>query len=318
MSPAVHVHDYPPAAESLRDIVLGGLSSTPRTLPPKLFYDRRGSELFEAICELPEYYLTRTETAILRDCAEEVAKLVGTDGLMVELGSGASKKVRLLLSALRPSAYLGIDISRDFLLESARRLAEDHPELEVHAAWADFCRPLELPPSLAGSRPLAFFPGSSIGNSNPVQARALLSRIVRLVGHGGHLLIGVDLVKDTAVLEDAYNDAQGVTAAFNRNLLVRLRDELDAEVEVDAFHHRAFFNEAQGRIEMHLVSASRQRIRVGSRMFSFAAGEDIHTENSYKYTIEDFRQLAGEAGFAPVRVWTDPDRLFSVHLLRAH
>ncbi|HET19363.1 MAG TPA: L-histidine N(alpha)-methyltransferase, partial [Chromatiales bacterium] len=180
-----------------------------------------------------------------------------------------------------------------------------------------FCRPLELPRELAGHRPLAFFPGSSIGNSDPIQARALLSRIARLVGHGGHLLIGADLQKEPALLEAAYNDTQGVTAAFNRNLLVRLRDELDAEVDVDAFHHHAFYDEAHGRIEMHLLSDTRQVIRLGSRLFHFAEGEGIHTENSHKYTLEGFRQLAEESGFDTVRAWTDPDRLFSVHLLKA-
>lgn len=316
-APTFRFHEGLLKDEDLRATVIEGLSARPKRLPPKLFYDRRGSELFEAICELPEYYLTRTETAILQDCAEEVAAIVGQQGLLMELGSGASKKVRLLLAALQPASYLGIDISRDFLLESAQQLARDYPSLAVHAAWADFSRPLALPADIPGLRAMAFFPGSSIGNCEPDQARALLSRIARLVGHGGHLLIGVDLQKDRDVLEAAYNDAQGVTAAFNRNVLTHIREALDAQLEVEAFHHQAYYDDAHGRIEMHLISEKRQTIRIGSRVFHFAEGEGIHTENSHKYTVDGFHRLAAEGGFAPERVWTDPGRLFSVHLLRA-
>ncbi|MEW6766081.1 MAG: L-histidine N(alpha)-methyltransferase [Pseudomonadota bacterium] len=315
--PTFRFHEGLLDTEDLRATVIEGLSARPRCLPPKLFYDRRGSELFEVICALPEYYLTRTETAILHDCAEEVAAIVGQQGLLVELGSGASRKVRLLLETLQPASYLGIDISRDFLRESAQQLARDYPGLEVHAAWADFSRPFTLPAEITGGLPMAFFPGSSIGNCEPIQARALLSRIARLIGHGGHLLIGVDLQKDRDVMEAAYNDAQGVTAAFNRNVLIHIREALDAELNEEAFYHQAYYDETHGRIEMHLISETRQTIRIGSRVFHFAEGEGIHTENSHKYTVDGFHRLAGESGFAPERVWTDPDRLFSVHLLRA-
>lgn len=311
--PAVRFYNYHPSVASLRDEVITGLSATPKAIPPKFFYDERGSQLFDAICELPEYYLTRTEVGILQEHALEIAHLAGPETLLIELGSGASKKVRLLLEALRPSAYLGVDISKDFLLASTDRLAADYPWLEVHAACADFSQVLNLSYCPTQSRRLAFFPGSSIGNFEPAQALQFLKELRALLDRNGALLIGVDLKKDPAILNAAYNDAQGVTAEFNLNLLRRIQRELGADLDIDGFEHRAFYNQAAGRIEMHLVSRRTQRIQIEERTFGFVAGETIHTENSYKYTIKALQRLAEQAGFQPVRVWTDQEDLFSVH-----
>jgi L-histidine Nalpha-methyltransferase len=312
---AVRFYDEQPPATSLRDEVLRGLAARPKRIAPKFFYDERGSRLFDAICELPEYYPTRTEMAILESCAEEIARLAGPECTLIELGSGASKKIRLLLEALWPRQYFGIDISREFLLESVRRLARDYPWLEVHAACADFAQDLDLPDCPGSGRKLAFFPGSTIGNFEPRDALAFLQRVRRLIQPGGALLIGVDLKKDPRVLHDAYNDSRGVTAAFNLNLLERLRAELGAELEPENFRHRAFYDEARGRVEMHLVSRRAQEIRVLGKRFRFEAGESIHTESSYKYSVEEFHALAHRAGLQPRQVWLDSARLFSVHYL---
>jgi len=295
--------------------LLAGLAARPRAIAPKFFYDERGSELFEAICRLPEYYPTRTETAILRQCAPAIAERAPRRAVLVELGSGASEKVRLLLDALRPQAYLGIDISRDFLRAATRRLAHDYPWLAVHAACADFSQPLALrypPPDVPR---LLFFPGSSIGNFTPEEAVALLERLRPLVGPGGGFVVGVDLQKDPRVIRAAYNDARGVTAAFNRNVLYRLRREYGAKVDPERFAHEAVYNEALGRVEMYLVSCGEQEIRLGGRTFVFAPGERLHTEYSYKYTIEGFQALARTAGYRAEAVWTDARGYFSVHYL---
>lgn len=317
MDSLVRFHDQHPQEEagSLCEELLEGLIATPKCTSPKFFYDRRGSELFDAICEQPEYYPTRTEQAILRAAAADIAEVVGRDATLIELGSGASRKVRLLLEALHPACYLGVDISRDFLLESTRRLAVDYPWLEVHAACADFTRPMAWPEGLAGERPVAFFPGSSIGNFTPEEAEGFLKGLARLLPAGGGLLVGVDLIKDRAILDAAYNDAAGVTAAFNLNLLQRLRHEFEAEVEPQGFRHRAFYNESASRIEMHLVSLYDQAIRVAGERVEFDAGESLHTESSYKYSIAGFRELAGRAGFEPRAHWTDRDSLFCIHYL---
>ena len=316
-APAVGFYDAHPGPADLQREVLAGLAQSPKRIPPKFFYDRRGSELFDAICDQPEYYQTRTEMAILRGCVNELAQLVGPGCLLVELGSGASRKVRLLLEGLRPSAYVGLDISKEFLLASTRRLAADYPWLEVHAACVDFSHALAVPPAVAAEHRVAFFPGSSIGNFDPEPAMQLLCEVRELVGSGGHLLIGVDLKKDVRILHAAYNDAAGVTAAFNLNLLARIRTELDSDVAPDRFAHYAFYNPAAGRIEMHLVSTEAQRVQVGAHGFAFAAGESIHTENSYKYTVGEFGELAAQAGLVQRRIWVDPAKLFSVQLLQA-
>jgi dimethylhistidine N-methyltransferase len=317
MNASVHFYDYHPEPADMRAEVIKGLSEGQKRIAPKFFYDRRGSQLFDAITELPEYYPTRTEIGILRSHGAEMADLVGRGALLVELGSGSSLKIRVLLNALQPSVYVPVDISREHLLESATDLAGSFPGLEVHAACADYSVPFELPvePSGHGGR-AAFFPGSSIGNFDPVEAFRFLQRVGALVGNGGKLLIGVDLVKNAETLRAAYNDAQGITADFNLNLLRRINRELDADFDLSLFEHDAFFNERESRIEMHLVSRAVQNVWVTGRRFTFHEGESIHTENSYKYTIEGFQSLARNAGFEPERCWTDPNRLFSVHCLR--
>jgi dimethylhistidine N-methyltransferase len=316
MNASVHFYDYHPEPADMRAEVIKGLSEGQKRIAPKFFYDRRGSQLFDAITELPEYYPTRTEIGILRSHGAEMADLVGRGALLVELGSGSSLKIRVLLNALQPSVYVPVDISREHLLESATDLAGSFPGLEVHAACADYSVPFDLPVEPHGDGRAAFFPGSSIGNFDPGEAFRFLQRVGALVGSGGKLLIGVDLVKDAETLRAAYNDARGITADFNLNLLRRINRELGADFDLSLFEHDAFFNEREKRIEMHLVSRAVQNVRVAGRRFTFQEGESIHTENSYKYTVEGFRSLAREAGFEAERCWTDPNRLFSVHCLR--
>lgn len=314
-SPAVRFYDYHPGIASLREEVLHGLAQQPKAIPPKFFYDARGSSLFDAICELPEYYPTRTEVAILQAYAGEIAELVGPEVLLIELGSGASKKVRLLLDCLRPAAYIGVDISKDFLLESTYRLAADYPWLDVHAACADYSQHLNLSYCPPASKKLVFFPGSSIGNFDPSQALALLQQLHHTLHPEGGLLIGVDLKKDAAILHAAYNDAQGITADFNLNLLQRIQNELNTNLRPDDFIHQAFYNDGLGRVEMHLASRRQQSLRVENQCFDFGEGETIHTENSYKYSVAEFQALARRAGYEPQKAWTDPEKLFSVHYL---
>ena len=318
MALAVQLHDntLPPRDSSLRDEALAGFAASPKHLSPKFFYDRRGSELFEQICLQPEYYLTRTEEGILAEAADEIRRIVGPQSNLIELGSGASRKVRLLLEGLRPASYLGIDISEDFLLSSTRRLAADYPWLDVHAACSDFSDALQLPDDFALDHPLVFFPGSSIGNFTPPQARRLLGHLHDILPPGAGVLIGVDLLKDKATLEAAYNDRAQVTAAFNLNLLQRIRCELDSDIDPARFMHRAFFNEEQSRIEMHLVSRVAQTVTIEGRRFRFEAGESLHSENSYKYSLQGFTELAASAGFDSAAQWTDPRQLFSVHYLQ--
>lgn len=313
---AVRFFDSQPDNDDFLEDVLRGLSSEPKSIPPKYFYDRRGSELFDEICTLPEYYPTRTEVALLENYAHEIATLTGPGSVLVEIGSGASKKVRLLLQALRPAAYVGVDISKDFLLASTRRLASDYPWLTVHAVCADFSQGFELPRSQSDGRKLAFFPGSSIGNFKPEDAEAFLKLLGKHLGPDSALLIGVDLKKDPTILHAAYNDAAGVTAAFNLNLLTRIKRELGSDLDVNAFGHRALYNLDAGRVEMHLVSLLEQRIQIAGQQFPFADGETIHTENSYKYTVEEFQALASRAGYRCEQIWTDEQEQFGIHYLR--
>lgn len=312
----IHFHDFHPSPASLKQEVLTGLAATPKALPPKLFYDHRGAQLFERICELPEYYLTRTEIGILERCAGEVAALVEPGPCLLELGSGAGIKVRLLLERLRPCMYVPIDISRRQLCASADTMAQDYRWLDVHPVCADYCRPLRLDFIPPHAHRLVFFPGSTLGNFEPDEALEFLGNLRELVGDDGALLISIDLKKEPARLDAAYNDDAGITAAFNLNILNRLRRDLDAELDAGSFRHQAFYNRDAGRVEMHLISRRPQTIVVDDHAFHLDEGETIHTENSYKYSIAEFQSLARRAGYRPLRVWIDDDRLFSVHLLR--
>jgi L-histidine Nalpha-methyltransferase len=303
--------------ESFADNLIAGLSKSPKEVACKYFYDAAGSRLFEQICELPEYYQTRTEMALLDRYADEIAALMGENIEIVELGAGSLRKVRILLNAARnPHAYTPLDISGDYLCEVVRCLAADYPALTLRPLIGDFTASLEIPPLPGDPRRVGFFPGSTIGNFKPDMAMALLRRI-RANLDGGGLLIGVDLVKDPARLHAAYNDTAGITALFNKNLLVRANRELGADFDVDAYAHYAPYNVSSHRVEMYLVSLKRQRVTIGSECFDFAPGEHIHTEDSHKYTIESFREMAARAGFNPRAVWTDEERLFSVHWLES-
>jgi dimethylhistidine N-methyltransferase len=309
--------DLRPDTGSFLADVLSGLARTPKALPPKYFYDARGCELFEAICDLDEYYPTRTEMAIMRRDAPEMAACLGPGSVLIEFGSGTSRKTRVLIDALQPPAYVPIDIAGETVQASGRALAHEYPGMAVTAVCADYSRPLSLAGiDLPGTcRRAVYFPGSTIGNFTPSEARNFMREVAGLAGGGGALLVGVDLKKAPALLNAAYDDARGITAAFNLNVIARINRELGADFDVDGFRHRAFYDEAMGRIEMHLVSVREQFVAVGGRRFRFAAGETIHTENSCKYSVQEFQALAREAGFEPVRVWTDPAMLFSVHYL---
>ena len=305
------------ADPAFRADVLAGLSRRPRAIPARWFYDRRGSELFEAITDLPEYYPTRTEIAILERIAPEVAALAGDGRAVVEFGSGSSTKTPILLRAVRPSAYVPIDISGDFLRESSRALSAAFPDLLVLPFEADFMQPLTLPRTIAATPKLGFFPGSTIGNMTPLMAVDLLRTMRASLGEGALLLIGMDRIKDETVLVPAYDDAAGVTAAFNLNLLERINRELDGTVPVDAFAHEAVWNDDRARIEMHLKARRDVSFAVDGRSFAIEAGATIHTENSHKYGPRDARILLRSGGWTPVAEWTDPDDRFSVYLAEA-
>jgi dimethylhistidine N-methyltransferase len=302
-------------ADEFAQNLVEGLSRSPKEISCKFFYDEQGSHLFDAICALPEYYQTRTELALLIRHAGEIAALVGPDMEIVEFGAGSLTKVRILLDALaRPAAYTPLDISGDYLGGVVRALAADYPALTLRPIVSDFTLPLAIPPLPGAPRRAGFFPGGTIGNFRPNAAACLLRRL-RASLHGGGLLVGVDLVKDPRRLHAAYNDSAGITAAFNRNILVRANRELGADFDEDAFAHYAPYNSAAHRIEMYLVSLKRQSVHIAGQRFEFAQGEAIHTEDSHKYTIEAFRELAAHAGFAPRAGWTDEERLFSLHWL---
>ena len=313
------LHDCAPPAEDFRSAVLSGLRQVRKALPCKFFYDEMGSRLFDHICELEEYYLTRTEVLILRRHAREIASITGDGALLIEYGSGSGLKTRIVLDHLiDPAGYMPIDISRSHLLRSARALTAAYPHVPVMPVCADYTLPFTLPDHVRrAARKLFFFPGSTIGNFEPYQARQFLRRIRELAGRGGGLLISVDLKKDPRRLHAAYNDSQGITAAFNLNLLHRINRELDGNFELGRFAHYAFYNPRQGRIEMHLLSLQGQEVRVAGQRFFFAEGETLFTESSYKYSIEEFAYLADDAGWRTREVWTNSSRLFSVHYLTA-
>jgi L-histidine Nalpha-methyltransferase len=298
--------------------VLSGLSKRQKELPCRWFYDVRGSDLFEEITRLPEYYPTRSEIEILERRAAEIAGVGPADGVMVEFGSGSSRKTEILLSALpHLAAYAPIDVSITALEDAARRLNGRFPKLRVLPVIGDFSGDVRLPPELPQARRLGFFPGSTIGNFQPVAARDLLVRFARLLGQDANLVVGVDLRKSTEILLPAYDDASGVTAEFNRNLLGRINVELGADFDLEQFAHEAVWNDEESRVEMRLVSRRDQSVRVLGRVFRFKASERIHTENSYKHTIDGFRRLAEQAGWRPTHVWTDEAQRFSVHCLAA-
>jgi L-histidine N-alpha-methyltransferase len=297
--------------------LVAGLTVRPKRVAPIYFYDAVGSRLFEEITQLPEYYPTRTELRILKTHAGAIAGLLPPRGVLVEFGSGSTAKVRLLLDHLRDlSAYVPVDISGEYLSEEAQRLRTDYPGVAVLPVIADFTKPFDLPCEVEGMKRAGFFPGSTIGNFEPAAARAFLRHAAAMLGPGAPFIVGVDLVKDREVLERAYDDEAGVTAAFNLNLLARANRELGADFDLDAFAHRAFFDPQKSRIEMHLVSRKAQVAHVAGVSISFAEGETIHTENSYKYTLNGFRALASEAGWDGIDVWTDSAQLFAVHALR--
>ena len=297
--------------------VLAGLAAPIRAIPARWLYDRRGSELFEAITRLPEYYLTRTETALLERRCPDVARIAGPGQAVVEFGSGASVKTRILLSAAAASAYVPIDISGDFLRDAAASLGEDFPGLAVHPIEADFTRPIELPEALGALPRLGFFPGSTIGNMIPATGVDLLRAMRRTLGTGAWLFIGFDRVKDPAELLKAYDDEAGTTAEFNLNLLERINRELRGDIPVEAFRHRALWNDRLSRIEMHLEATRNIGFAVSGRRFTMSAGETIHTENSHKYGERDARTLLLAGGWTPAEEWTDEEARFALVLARA-
>ncbi|AZB42701.1 L-histidine N(alpha)-methyltransferase [Bacillus sp. FJAT-42376] len=294
---------------------LEGLKQQKKTLPAKFLYDERGSELFEEITGLQEYYPTRTEIAILERIKKELADLVGPEAALIEFGSGSSRKINILLQAFENlSVYVPIDISKEFLYESCLNLSKNHPSLFIHAIAGDYTVPITLPP-LRCRKKTAFFPGSTIGNFNPEEASRFLDTAAGMLDKGDGFLVGVDLKKDTNILNDAYNDSRGITAEFNLNLLKRMNRELGADFHIDAFRHHAFYNEEKGCIEMHIVSKEDQTVTISSESIVFKKEESIHTESSYKYEAAEFQSLALKSGFAAKKYWTDENQLFSIHYL---
>jgi len=301
-------------ASAFETDVVEGLSATPKRVPAKYFYDAAGSQLFERITEQPEYYPTRCEMEVLRDQAAEIDKLIPPGAALVEFGSGSNKKARLLLKAApQLAAYVPVDISGEMLEQEAAELCADFPQLKVLPVAADFCYPFELPPE-AKAAPLrvGFFPGSTIGNFEPHEAAGFLRNAAKILGANAKLIIGVDLIKPSEILNAAYNDAEGVTADFNLNLLTRFNRELGGTFDLDTFEHHAFYNRERNRIEMHLASLKRQKVKVAGECFDFRAGETIHTENSYKYSVESLSALARGVGWLPAGVWTDAAKYFSI------
>ncbi|MHA1566331.1 MAG: L-histidine N(alpha)-methyltransferase [Alphaproteobacteria bacterium] len=317
LAPLEALYDYGHGGEDFGEAVRAGLSMAQKRIPSKFFYDAHGSALFEDICEVAEYYPTRTEIGLLRAHGSEIAVLAGQGASVVEFGSGASVKVRLLLDGLdAPDWYVPVDISREHLVASAKELAVRYPALTVLPICADYTRPFDLPRSVKAPI-LGFFPGSTIGNFTRDEAQMFLRQAAVSLGPGAGLLLGADLLKDPAILRAAYNDAAGVTADFNLNLLVRINRELGGDFNLSQFRHEAMWVEDRGCIEMHLISLRAQVVRVGGKTFAFREGESIHTEYSHKYTVEQIQGLVRSAGWKPVRHWVDDQSLFSIHYLQA-
>ncbi|MEM9256363.1 MAG: L-histidine N(alpha)-methyltransferase [Pseudomonadota bacterium] len=313
--PNVDFFDTLVAEEDSQADLLAGLLQEQKVVSPKWFYDMEGSELFEAITQLPEYYPTRTEIGILTDNKNSISERLGVDSVIIEPGSGSSEKIRLLLNAVRPAAYIPVDISADFLREAAIALGQEFPWLQIRAVCADFNTSWSFLNHLPSGKRIVFYPGSTLGNLEPEAAKRFLLRVKEIVGNRGGLLVGVDLHKETAVLHAAYNDSAGVTGRFNMNLLKRLNLELGAEFDLSRFRHHAFYNEEKQRIEMHLVSLETHTVRCRGANLTFEAGESIHTENSYKYTPARFESLAASAGLQIEQSWHDERSLFGVHYL---
>jgi dimethylhistidine N-methyltransferase len=310
-------YPFDDATSAFAGDVIGNLSQHPKRLSPKYFYDAAGSELFEQITVLPEYYPTRTELGILRDRGREIAADIPDGAALVEFGAGATTKVRLLLEHCEFGAYVPVDISGEFLSAQADGLRKDFPDLDVHPVAADFTTPFALPPAIADMSKVGFFPGSTLGNFEPHEASSFLRTAREILGDGAQMIIGVDLEKDERVLYDAYNDSAGVTARFNLNVLVRINRELGGNFDLSGFIHRSIYNRDRHRIEMHLISRKAQNVRILGNNFSFRPGESIHTENSYKYSLERFTALARGSGWSVRKSWTDKARMFSVHSLVA-
>ncbi|MFW6102124.1 MAG: L-histidine N(alpha)-methyltransferase [Chloroflexota bacterium] len=310
-------YDFKPGLESFLAEVLIGLHKPQKELPSKYFYDERGSQLFERICELEEYYIPRIEASIMLAHIEEMVELIGPHVLVIEHGCGNCAKVRFLIDHLHdPAAFMPIDICQEQLLYVAKELSSIYPRLQVLPVCADYMGSFELPiPKQSSKRTVVYFPGSTISNFDPIPAKNFLEHVASLCGPNGALLIGVDLKKDPAVLHSAYNDSEGITAAFNFNLLERMNRELDSDFRLDGFQHYAFYNPRKSRIEMHLVSQRDQVVHINGQTISFASGESIWTESSYKYNLDEFEQMATAAGFRVERVWTDERQWFSVQYL---
>lgn len=316
-SERLQVHYSPRPPVDVAEEIIAGLESRPRTISPKFFYDSRGAALFDRITLLPEYYPTRIERQIFTRYRKEIAEAVGSNRVLIEPGSGSSEKVELLLDALRPSAYVPLEITESHLLKAANHLIDTYPWLHVHAVCADYSDGLDIPATLPADPRLVFFPGSTIGNFDPAEAEQFLSQLRDAVDDRGALLIGVDNVKDIDILEAAYNDNQGITARFNLNALNHVNRLANGTFDTGKFRHVAFFNRKARRIEMHLQSLCDQTVTLADHSIDFGEGERIHTENSYKYSIHDFHELAQQAGFEPQHTWSDDREWFSVHLLRA-
>ncbi len=310
-------YDFKPRLESFLAEVLIGLRKPQKELPSKYFYDERGSQLFERICELKEYYIPSIEASIMRAHIKEMVELIGPHVLVIEHGCGNCEKVHFLMDRLHdPVAFIPIDISKEQLLQVAKELDSIYPQLQVLPVCADYTSSFELPIAKQESkRTVVYFPGSTISNFDPIPAKHFLEHVANLCGSDGALLIGVDLKKDPAVLHNAYNDSEGVTAAFNLNLLERINRELDCDFQLDAFEHYAFYNPRESRVEMHLISQRRQVVHIDGETISFSKGESIWTESSYKYNLDEFEQMAAVAGFRVERVWVDERQWFSVQYL---
>ena len=314
---ALELFDQNPSIGDIFSEVLAGLSTADKRLPPKFFYDSRGSLLFDEITKLPEYYLTRSEVAILKENRAEIASIVGHEACVVEYGSGASTKIRILLEGLKPSAYVPVDISRDHLMNSSAQIATDYPNISVYPTCADYTDYFSLPAQVDGLRPIAFFPGSSIGNFEPSRAAEFIDNVRKLVGRNGLLLIGVDAKKNTTTLNAAYNDSSGVTEAFNLNILRHLNERIGTNFDLAGFRHFAEYNPELGCVQMHLESKLKQQVMLDEYVFDFDIGERIHTESSYKYTSDEFLSLVSAVGFKCQSSWTDDKNYFNVFLLVA-